>query len=320
MSKYTALLKKLNRKFLQIRYTRTVQGVFATPPVKLGNMPFTLLSMVHTKDVAAYLVAVKTFTKYANPHKVVVVCDPTLTAADRATLVSHIPHIELRNASEFTHEDIPRGGTWERLFAISEYSTNDYVVQLDADTITARSPVEVIQAIYSNRGFVLGETPNQTLMTTVETAEKAKALFSTGVKHIQCLVEASMAGNGLYSNAYYVRGCSGFTGFPKSDCMRVDLLKFSKTMKAVHRERWSDWGTEQTTSNYLIANMIGTQILPFPLYGTPDVSDGSSTLVHYIGYLRFLNNKYQKDTQRAISLLNEEFQIVDDMRPHESFN
>lgn len=303
MYKPTLVFDKLRRKFFQAHYAKTALNIVNTSTLTAGIMPFTLLSMVHTKDVHSYLVAIKTFTRYVNPRRIVVICDPSITDADRATLSSHIPHLELREANEFTHKDIPRGGTWERLYAISEYSLTDYVVQLDSDTITMRSPSEVIHSIVENKGFVLGEKPNQTKMNLAETANRAKQVLATGVRHIQCAVEAHIDVSGLSQDAYYVRGCSGFTGFPKSNLLKEELLEFSKKMQAFHLNRWSEWGTEQITSNYLVANMPGIQVLPFPQYATPDVSNDSSVLVHYIGYLRFCTRKYQKDTLNAIRLL-----------------
>ncbi len=87
---------------------------------------------------------------------------------DRKILQTHVPHIELRHADEFTHPDIPRGGCWERLCAISHYTKGNYVVQLDADTLTIGSIDNVVNAIANKAGFVLGEEPSQCLLSLAQ--------------------------------------------------------------------------------------------------------------------------------------------------------
>lgn len=296
--------KKITRTFHQRRYLRAVSGILATPPVTVGAMPFVLVSMVQARDVLPYLVAVKSFVRYANPRRIVIVCDPTITAADRAVFAQHIPHVELRRAEEFTHEDIPRGGTWERLYAISEYCRHEYVVQLDADTVTMLPPAEVIQAITATAGFVMSGEPGPVLMTMEETVAQASRHHSgDGPHHIQPIVEASMTTSNLPAHARYVRGCSGFTGFPKSNTMMDELLAFSRAMHARHGKRWAEWGTEQITSNYLVANAHGTSVLPFLSYGTPDVIHDKSILTHFIGSMRFTSGKYRSATLQAVQQL-----------------
>jgi hypothetical protein len=296
---------KLKRTYHQPRFVRALLGILDTPFVPVGTMPFTLVSMVQSRDVLPYLVAVKSFARYANPRRIVVVCDPSITAADRIVFNQHIPHVELRDAGEFTHENIPLGGTWERLYAISEYCKQDYVVQLDADTITMLPPAEVIHAVMANTAFVMSGEASSVLMTLEETAALASSWEHSGPgqQHIQDVVERSIASSNLPTSAQYVRGCSGFTGFPRSPTMSEELLAFSRAMQVQHGIRWAEWGTEQITSNYLVANAPGTTVLPFLSYGTPDVFHRDSILTHFIGSMRFTSNKYRAATLQAIRQL-----------------
>jgi hypothetical protein len=307
MVTFKDVVNKLRRTYYQSRYADVVRNVLGTPALFPGAMPFTALSMVHKKDVLSYLVAIKSFARYANPRRIVVVCDPSIAEDDRKTLKSHIPHIELRRADEFTHADIPRGGTWERLYAISEYARNDYVVQLDADTITLKEPAEVLRAIQKGNGFVLGERPNQEILTREEAAVWSRR-FHTNLPGIQCVVEAGLDAVEL-AGANYVRGCSGFTGFPASSSLRDNLLEFSKVMSNKHGERWKEWSTEQVTSNYLVASLPGTMVLPFPKYATPDVQDEGAVFSHFMGYIRFVSGRYVAATRNAISMLNQAHRI-----------
>lgn len=295
-------LRRVRKDYYQWRYLRATQAVLLTAPLEAGQLPFTLLSMVHRRDVLSYLVAVKSFCTYASPIRIVVVCDPSITSDDRATLQSHVPHVELVSADDFAHPDIPRGGCWERLFAISKYVENNYIVQLDADTITDQPIPEVLAAIEQSKGFVLGEEPDQTILSLKTTSHNAKARLKFR-PHIQTYSEVAMAEVGLSPTAQYVRGCAGFTGFPQTNTMRTDLLNFSRRMKTHFGEAWTSWGTEQVTSNFLVANMLGTAVLPFPKYGTPDVRIPETAFLHFIGSLRFINSKYQEQSASVIMRL-----------------
>lgn len=295
---------KIRRTYHHFRYTIAARRILETLPLQAGSMPLTVLSMVHSRDVISYLVAIKSFARYVNPQQIVVVCDPSITDNDRRCLRVHIPHIILRRADEFTHSDIPRGGTWERLFAISEYSRDSYVVQLDADTITMLPPTEVIHAIVANSGFVISGNLGNVLMSLQETEDNAASWGPPGPSEdMQATVERNMATSNLPPQARYVRGCSGFTGFPTSDTMTNDLVQFSKTMQARYGKRWAEWGTEQITSNYLVANSRGTIVLPFLTYGTPDVLHAESIMTHFIGFMRFTSGKYRAATLQTIQKL-----------------
>lgn len=300
MPSVSAIKQRLRRDYFRLRHNRAVRGVLQTAPLRPGAMPFLLLSMVQKRDVLSYLVALKSFAAYASPKRVVVVCDPSIDARDREVLREHVPHIELHAADEFVHPDIPRGGTWERLLAICNFASDNYVVQLDADTVTVGMPTAVLSAIENQTGFVLGEESRQSVITLARTTENAKA-DEFGQHHIQGYAEACMAEVGLPESSMYVRGCSGFTGFPPSTEMLDKLLQFSNAMsRTIGKVRWASWGTEQVTSNYLVANAVGTTVLPYPAYGTPNAMNEDTVFIHFIGSMRFSDNKYEKTSRTVI--------------------
>lgn len=300
MPTVSSIKHRLRREYFRWQHHRAVRDVLKTAPLSAGTIPFILLSMVQKRDVLSYLVALKSFTGFANPQRIVVVCDPSIDAKDMEVLRQHVPHIELRAATEFVHPDIPRGGTWERLLAICSYARDSYVIQLDADTVTVGAPAEVLQAVAAQSGFVLGEEASQSLLTLATTSRNAKE-DEWGQLHIQGFAEACMAEVGLPQSAMYVRGCSGFTGFPPSTAMLEQLLQFSSCMSGkIGRTRWASWGTEQVTSNYLVANATGTRVLPYPAYGTPDVMNADTAFIHFIGSMRFANDKYEKTSRKVI--------------------
>ena len=69
-------------------------------------------------------------------------------------------------------------------------------------------------------------------------------------------------------------------------------------------EDWKRWGTEQVTSNYLVANAFATKSLPFPKYGTPDCATAETAFFHFIGPMRSINNKYKTTSRQAIHLIS----------------
>lgn len=299
MSLIHTVIQRIKRDYFRWQYANAARGILATAPVSKGSVPFMLLSMVQKRDVVSYLVALKSFTRFLNPQRIVVVCDPSIDAEDRAVLSAHIPHLELRHADEFTHPDIPRGGTWERLYAIAQYAVDNYVVQLDADTVTTQPIEEVRAAIEAHAGFVLVEKTT----TRILTVEETRAITVPRLRpnpHIQSSSEAIMATVGLPEGVRYVRGCSGFTGFPPDPAMAAAMLDYSARMTRALGEGWKRWGTEQVTSNYLVANSRNVVTLPFPKYGTPNTADAQTAFIHFIGSMRFINSQYQSTSADAI--------------------
>lgn len=299
MANFNELKNKLNTRYEKWMYEQVVKDVLHTPPLQPGELPFIALSMVHQRDVLPYLVAIKSFAKQANPQRVVIVCDPTIGDRERQIFKQHVPHVELRDAAEFRMWDIPVGGTWERLSAITEYVKKTYTVQLDADTITVAPIPDVIEAVSNSRGFVIGEDPGQPLLTLDDAAALSKDWSD---KHIQAYSEKRMIEAGLSMNSY-VRGCSGFTGFPVDAGMNEKMLNFSRKMRVVTQMRWDEWGTEQITSNYLVANSNDARVLPFPAYRTPKGTLTDVRFAHFIGYVRFSNDLYRQATRRTIKML-----------------
>ncbi len=302
MSLIHSVVQRLKRDYFRWDYSRRAHGILATAPVVQGTQPFMLLSMVQKRDVVPYLVALKSFTHFLNPARIVVVCDPSIDADDRAVLTAHIPHIELRRADEFTDPRIPRGGCWERICAIAHYSEQCYVVQLDADTVTTQPIPEVQAAMQANTAFTLVER-EETLILPLQEVRDIQLPKTTPDSHIQRKSEAAMATVGLPAGAGYIRGCAGFTGFPKGSSMRDDMLDFSSRMGGALGDEWKSWGTEQVASNYLIANCPGAVALPFPKFGTPNRATGDTAFYHFIGSMRYINNRYGMTSQHAITLL-----------------
>lgn len=286
-----AIKERCVSTYCKSMFMRKVQAVLQAPPVQAGKLPMTTLSQVHTRDVVPYLLAFKSFHRQVDAQHAVVVCDPTITQADRVLLRAHIPHVELRDAAEFAHPSVPHGGTWERLLAITEYSARSFTVQVDADTVTRGPLAEVVDSVRANRPFVIGEEHAQRIAPLAGFARIART-WTSG--HVQALAESALDGIDMAPGTLYVRGCSGFTGFQRGSDMRDRVIDFSRRMQAKLGDRWRDWGTEQVTSNFAVANQPGAFVLPFPRYASSELAASDSVFLHFIGSVRFRDRLYER--------------------------
>jgi hypothetical protein len=294
---------RANRDWQRYRFERVVSGVHRLPPLQRGAAPLTLLSMVQPRDVAPYLLALRSLYRSVPARRVVVVCDPKMSGSDVETIRRSVPFVETHKAESFRDAAFPVGGCWERLAAIAHISRDDYVVQLDADTVALRSLDEVARAAAEERAFVIGEEPGQHIVTCQQaSATAAEYLSRVADRHIQAWAERELV-NATEPGRFYVRGCAGFTGFPRNGMMLEHMREFSLAMRARLNERWGEWGTEQVASNFLAANLPGAFVLPFPAYATPDVTTPQTRFLHFIGSLRFESGAYARAARSVIAEL-----------------
>jgi hypothetical protein len=73
------------------------------------------------------------------------------------------------------------------------------------------------------------------------------------------------------------------------------------------KDKWDEWGSEQVTTNLLIANLEGACPLPSPKYVSywahPDVPYNDASFLHFIGPYRFANGYYLKQARNVIATL-----------------
>lgn len=296
----TSMIERFNRFLFQ----RTVRGILRTPPVRRASRPFTALTMVHHRDVLSYLLAIKTFAHYTQPERIVLVADPSLDSDDRALLLEHVPALEVLEAADFRRPDLPMGGTWERLSAISLLSRETSVVQLDADTLTFDHPQDVIEAVADNRSFVIRSEADVEIQPLDAAAALGQRLLQRS-RHIQASSEARLTELPGWQQYRYVRGCSGFTGFGRGTLDPVRLAEVSRHMRTIHGARWDDWGTEQVTSNLMVASAPDVVLLPHPRYCNADSLASSTVFAHYIGYARYVTRSYERRSTQAVQMLIE---------------
>lgn len=281
-------------------------SLLRTEPLRSSERDLTIVSMLCHGEVIMYLLAVKSFCRQLGLQpQIVILNDGSLTDSDQATLKDHIPAVKIVHISHVAPAQCPKGSCWERLLLITDIVKDSYVVQLDSDTLTANSIPEVLECIQANRSFtLLGDRSYPEVESMLSACARSK---SNSHSMVQAVCERSFDQLPESATLKYVRGNAGFTGFAKGSLSREKVVWFSDLMRRLAKNQWDEWGSEQLTSNLLIANTEGARTLPFPKYlsywAHPDVPYESASFVHFIGPHRFSNGFYLNSAKRAIANL-----------------
>ena len=244
--------------------------------------PVVIVSQLCNRDLYMYMAAVKTFTTFVKPHKVIIVSDG-LTNNNIAILDDFIANLTIINVDSVDTEGFPQGGTWERLLTIIDESRFHYVIQLDADTLTLRDIPEVQECVFQNRSFTLGTFMGQKIITFKEATGLVENYSESN--HVQIRAELVMEKIDQSNQLKYVRGCSGFAGFGKGSCNKQQLKEISsKIMEVIGKEKWSEWGSEQVSSNIMVANSVSPYVLPIEKYNyfKPGIIMDNYNFLHFI--------------------------------------
>lgn len=293
--------EKIKKKYYRKTFDSSCRAVLDTPPVELDEKSgIAVLSQTYHPDLIMYLVAAKSFAKHIRPALFVIV-DDGLLPEDRVLIRKHLRNVEFLDRRSVPNSVCPRGGAWERLLSVADFCERHYVIQLDSDTVTLQCPTEVAERIQSGEAFTLPTRIGNAFVSVVDASAAARQIES---QHVQVEAEATLAKIDVLSNTFYIRGCAGFAGFPKGSIRRGDLEQFSLLMEqALGRERWSQWGTEQFASNYMVANAPRRATLTFEQYPywKPGTDLAPAALVHFIGDDRFTSGAYARTAMHALN-------------------
>lgn len=282
------------------------RALLRTPPIHSSDHSLTLVSMLCHGEVVMYLLAVKSFCgQLGRNPKVVILDDGSLTKTDYAILHTHLPDVRIVSLSEVTTDRCPKGSCWERLLLIGDLAKDSYVVQLDSDTLTTESIAEVAQCIDANRSFtLLGDGSYPEIEPMLSACRRSKTNMGTMV---QAVCERSFDQLPESASLKYVRGNAGFTGFAKGSIVRENIIWYSDLMRRIAREQWDEWGSEQVTSNLLIANSLDAHVLKFPKYlsywAHDDIAYQDASFIHFIGPYRFSHGFYVRSARKVIAAL-----------------
>lgn len=273
-------------------FARQVQSLLNTPAIRLGeaSAPIVLSQLQH-KDLLMYLAAIKSFARQLPPSAVHVVDDGSLTAQDYGLLGQHVPGIRFHALADCRVAGLPRGNTWERLIAIARLSRMHYVIQLDADTLTRGAITEVAQLAQTNCAFTMGTWDGQKIESASERAAIARIHNPRGT-HVQMQAEMHLDRLSGVPSLKYVRGCSGFAGFPAGSDQLQLIYHVSTKMQKLIGDKWLEWGSEQVMSNLIVANEPDAMVLPYPEYTDCEEMQPHSRFVHFIGTCRFQGGRY----------------------------
>ena len=304
---------RLRKSFERAGFNRQVRSILSTPPIPADDSPLRIVSMVSHQDLMMYLVAIKSFWRHLGRGTVTPLDDGSLTAEDKDLLRRHLPGMDLRDIREIDTGPCQRGGCWERLMLICNLARDHYVIQLDSDTITQGPMPEVEAQIEGNQSFtMLGGGSLERVETFRECTERTRAASSapSDSDHVQRIVEYGMGDLAGREDMLYIRGNAAFAGFGRGSFDVESVVQYSELMSRIcGPEKWTQWGSEQITSNLVVANSGGT-FLPARRYAGyyPDRDldyDRECILIHFIGMHRFENNAFARLAQRQIAQLPE---------------
>jgi hypothetical protein len=303
------MIEAVARRVKQALYAPLCRAVLDTPPVRPADDGLVIFSMIGTAVVIPYLVAVKSLHHRLGRGRVMILDDGTLTPADKALLARQLGDPAILSIRDVDVGTCPTGGCWERLLTIQRLRADEYVIQLDSDTVTTAPVPEVVAAIEANRSFTL--LGAETDLDEILPVDQFYARFYPGGEpgpeeatgHIQGATESilrDLAIPGL-EQPRYVRGCAGFTGFARGGDPAL-AAAFSHAAQEKLGSRWREWGTEQVTSNFVIANEPGALVLPYRRYLNywGEAVPQDACFVHYVGSYRFHRWRYIADSRAAI--------------------
>ena len=293
---------KFRRKIQTRKFYEAIGGILETPPIRLQDAPWTIVSMVAKGDVPMYLLSIKSLYRALGRGKVVAIIDRDTPAGLRDTLRRHVEGIDFVILEDIPTGECQRGGTWERILHIVDRTESEYTIQIDSDVLTVDDHLdEVVHCCTNNIPFTMAD--GFFLQPMLDAARVADA---TPSDYIGIVTEQAFARYPGAEHLRYVRGSSGFAGFCRGGVTRADLTVFHKELEAiVGAKRFREWGTEQCASNFAVANSPNAVVLPYPDYasfGRP-VPLEQVKLFHFIGAWRFQDGYFAARGREVIEKL-----------------
>lgn len=291
-----------SQHFLQSRRFRWhLRDILRTPPLSpTGGSPV-ITSMLCHRDLLPYLLAVKSFYRRLGRGRIVIIDDGTLTRDDRTLLDAHVRPSEYVEARRLDASGCPGYISWKKLLCMARYVGEEFVIQLDSDTVTHGTDLSEVKAcIDSGTSFILGTWAGQRIGTMAEAVEAARQNPS---QHVQMVAERHFDRLEAYPELNYVRGCSGFDGFAPGSFDVGRLRSFSSEMFRLIGDKWNEWGSEQTMSNVIVANSPRAMVLPYPKYYNYWGTLEPAHFTHFVGSYRYHGGVYARQAQATIKEL-----------------
>jgi hypothetical protein len=281
------------------------KGILDVPPVGAASGGPVILSQLVSVDLVMYLVAVKSLYTRLGRARIVVLLDKDWSDNSLELLNKHVRPWRVLYVKDRVSGKCPQGGTWERLLTIADLVETDYVIQLDADTVTLGPVPEVAEHIASGTSFMIGTWKDQQIEGAVVSARRVSDNDS---RHVQVLAERHLKDLDDAGGLRYARGQSSFAGFAKGSFSVERLEALSERMgELLGKAKWAEWGSESFASNFCVANAERAAVLPWPRYASynPErvVDPAGSAFLHFEGTNRFRNGSYTRSGRKIIGEL-----------------
>src|SRR5947209_5645170 len=101
---------RIKDRYQRMRFNLQCRDIFRTPPLLMRDAELTFISQVSHRDLAMYLIAVKSMYRFFSAGKIVVLDDGTLTERDRAQLKLHLPFVRFFSCAAISSVNTPKGG------------------------------------------------------------------------------------------------------------------------------------------------------------------------------------------------------------------
>ncbi len=278
--------------------------ILATPPVHTVDDGTIILSQVQKRDLLMYLVAAKSFAYHAGFGRFHVLDDGSLTPKHHALLRKHIPGIAISGLRDIAAAAGPAGGVfWERLASVVKLAESQYVIQLDSDTVTLGPIDDVKECIRANRSFALMAGRTAGIRPLAESSAVARRSTSS---HIQIAAEQRLDELDPAIGTRYATATAAFAGFAPSRERAMRMARFSRAMEQILGTRWTEWGSDQVGSNFLIGNDPDAILLPYLRYrnfGGDDLT-ADCAFVHFFGTYRYDRGTYRRTARETAARIS----------------
>jgi hypothetical protein len=280
-------------------------GIWDTPPMPVVDAPWNIVTLSYKCDpcvIQMYLLAIKSFYSRLKRGRITLIVERDFSPAVRRKLEHHLPGIGFANFEDIDLGACQSGGCWDTLMFALERSREEYVIQLDSDTLTFGPDIgEVIHCAENNIPFTLSSwgDPIVPMLAAVKSARERKSDY-VGIAAERLFDRYPGA-----EHLKYVRASGGFTGFARGGFARDEIENFHREGEKMLGARWREWGTEQCASNFAIANSPGSLVLPFPKYANfpQGTVHDEGTFLHFFGTHRFKLGYYARLARGVIAEL-----------------
>jgi hypothetical protein len=296
------MLYTLRQRLNRWRFYHAARKILDVAPIRNCNDAVRIVSSVSHMDLHMYLVALKTFHHFVPLGRPFILDDGTLTADDKAVLREHANPTDIVRLDDVPYRGPRKGVRWGILLTMAELAEDNYVLQLDSDTITRAQLPHVADAIATQTAFTLGTKMGTEVVPAPAVVDVVRASTSD---HVQVVAEQSLERMPGYPDLKYVRGNSGLFGLGRRTLTRSGAEQFLEDMTRAAGQRWLDRGSFQVSANFVVANAPGGFVLPLDEYRfyKPGADLSKARFVHFIGTYRFVDDAYFRMAQDAVDML-----------------